>query len=104
MSFRFAFLTLFLSLAALSKGQAIFLTNNKYLADYTIFITDNEWEADWQILPVTSYYESQRMRGWWYTTKYQYQADFTIYITKYKWEADRLVFITDNKWAVEMGL
>jgi len=101
---KYLFLTLFLSLAALSKGQAIFLTNNKYLSDYKIYITDNEWEADWQIFPVTSYYESQRMRGWWYTTKHQYQADLTIYITKYKWEADRLVFITKNKWAVEMGL
>ena len=95
--------TLLLIISSYCFSQCVYITDNKFLADYTIFITDNEWEADWQILPVTSYYESQRMRGWWYTTKYQYQADFTIYITKYKWEADRLVFITKNKWAVEMG-
>ena len=96
--------TLSLIISSYCFSQCVYITNNKFLADYKIYITDNNWQADGIVCNVDSWYASQQTRGWWYITKYQYQADFTIYITDNKWEADRLVFVTKNRWDTEMGL
>ena len=96
--------TLSLIISSYCFSQCVYITYNKFLADYKIYITDNEWQADWVVFNVNSWHESKRTRGWWYVTKNQYQADFIVYITDNKWEADRLVFVTKNRWRVKMGL
>jgi hypothetical protein len=96
--------TLSLIISSYCFSQCVYITDNKFLANYKIYITDNEWQADWVVFNVNSWHESKRTRGWWYVTKNQYQADFIVYITDNKWEADRLVFVTKNRWRVKMGL
>jgi hypothetical protein len=100
-------LSLFVSNYCLS--QTIHITTDKnyrYPCDYRvykIYFVDNEWQADWVVYLTDSVEESKQMDGWWYVTNSPAKAIIHAYQTTDKWEAERLVFITKDKWAVQMG-
>ena len=77
--FNLVILTLF---GSLCYSQVIFVTENRYEADYKIFITDRRYEANWWIFQTDRVYDAKNNRGQWFVTNNRYEADYVIFITE----------------------
>ena len=90
----------------IAQSQQVYMTNNRYEADYIIYITNNKYDADNLIYVTDNKYEA----GWpceeigatrcgrWYFTDSKYQANIKIYITNNRYQADRKIYYTTNKY------
>ena len=87
-----------------THSQVIYITTNKYEADYILFITDSPYNADWKVYSTDNKYEARRNRGRWYFTTNKYEADYIIYLTKNRYESDRIIFRTKNRYNTQMGI
>ena len=58
--------------------QVIFVTENRFEADYKIYITENRFEADWIIYPSQNQYQARNYSGVWYVGN-TYESDTKFY-------------------------
>ena len=72
---------LLLGLSYVAQSQVIYLTDNKYEADYICTIASNKYEADWLIHINDWKRYSQQNPGNWYITANKYEAKFKIHLS-----------------------
>ena len=87
-------------------GQQVYVTSNRYEADYVLFITDNKYEADNLIYITDNRFEAgwpceevgNTLCGRWFMTDNKYRANIMVYFTNYRYQADRKIYYTTNKY------
>jgi len=72
---------LLLGLSYVAQSQVIYLTNNKYEADYICTIASNKYEADWLIHVNDWERFSRQNHGNWFITENKYKAQFKIHLS-----------------------
>jgi hypothetical protein len=87
-------------------GQQVYVTSNKFEADYVMFITNNRYEADNLIYVTDNRFEAgwpcdevdETFCGRWFMTDNKYRANIKVYFTNNRFEADRKIYYTTNKY------
>ena len=87
-------------------GQQVYVTSNRYEADYVLFITDNKYEADNLIYITDNRFEAgwpceevgNTLCGRWFMTDNKYRANIMVYFTNNRYQADRKIYYTTNKY------
>jgi len=92
----------FMGLLNVIFGQKIYITENKYNADYTVCPSPNQFTADLVIYITDNRYEADN--GKWFITDNKYDADFIIYISTNQYLSDYTIFQTSNKYLTNCDL
>jgi len=87
-------------------GQQVYVTSNRFEADYVLFITDNKYEADNLIYITDNRFEAgwpceevgNTLCGRWFMTDNKYRANIMVYFTNNRYQADRRIYYTTNKY------
>lgn len=86
--------------AHMAYGQIVYLTDNRYEADYICSIVSNKYEADWLIHINDWKRYSQQNHGNWYITENRYEAQFKVYISSGYYgggdKARKIYFVCDK--------
>jgi len=97
---RYLITLLLLGLGFIAQSQIIYLTDNKYEADYICTIVNNRYEADWLININDWKRYSQQHHGNWYITENRYEAQFKVYISSGYYgggkKARKIYFVCDK--------
>ena len=87
------------------KGQVVYLTDNKFEADYICTIVGNKYEADW-IIHINDWKRySQQNPGNWYITENRYEAKFKIHISSGYYgggKKAKKIFFTCNQYEAKL--
>ena len=73
--------SILLGLSFITQSQIVYLTDNKFEADYICSIVSSKFEADWLIHINDWKRYSQQHHGNWYITENRYEAQFKIYLS-----------------------